>query len=219
MIDLTGQTIYLSGGPPALADGIAAQLRRAGAAVQHSDSLDAVDSLDALIILPDWHQIGAFVDSTPADWDAALAANTERAILLAQDGARRMADRGGAIVFVSSVAVHLPLVHTSAYGASLAALHPVAKMAAVTCGAAGIRVNTVALGWVESEWTAPYLRDAAARAYIEAGIPLGYVADPAAVGEVCCFLVSPLARSITGALLTVDGGYSLTRSEGESPYP
>ena len=73
------------------------------------------------------------------------------------------------------------------------------------------------LGWVEDEWAQPQLQ--ADRDFIEEGIPLGSIAQPEAVGYVCCFLASPLATYITGAMIPVDGGYSLTQSDGDSPYP
>jgi 3-oxoacyl-[acyl-carrier protein] reductase len=235
MIDLTDKTIVISGGTAALISGIVASLQNSGAYVyphdEHQldttdpvavrDSLAAVERIDTMIILPMYYTTGLFMRTSPAMWHDALQSNYERAVYLSQATAQHMIDRSiaGSIIFVSTVALHMPLMQTSVYATSQAALYPLAKMAAVECGPHGIRVNTVACGWVESEWTAGHLPDEQARETVKAGIPLGEIAAPEAVGDVCCFLASPLARYITGSVIPVDGGYTLTRSEGTTPYP
>jgi 3-oxoacyl-[acyl-carrier protein] reductase len=234
VIDLTGQTILISGGTPALIAGIQEAMQAAGAAVHVHDEadLDVTDPaavhtrveqykrIDTMVILPVHYSTGYFMKTAASDWDSALKANYERAVYLSQAAARHMIDREvhGSIVFVSTVAIDTPLMQTGVYATSLAALYPLAKMAAVDCGPYGIRVNTVTLGWIESAWTAPHLTDNE-RDYVCNGIPLGEIGTPRALGDVCAFLVSPLARYITGAVIPVDGGYTLTRSEGTSPYP
>lgn len=234
MIDLTDKHVVINGGKPALADGIANAMRNAGATVHHqiasaqdkvspddtTASIAAFDRIDTMIILPDYYVTGDFMATTSEQWDSALAANYERAVYLAQAGANHMIERAvqGSIIFISTVAIHTPLMETSVFSTSLAPLYPLAKMAAVECGQYGIRVNTITLGWVEDGWGADHLADAAAREHVTAGIPLGEIADPAAVGDMCCFLASPLAHYITGSIIPVDGGYTLTRADGNSPY-
>lgn len=235
MIDLTDKTVVISGGTPAFISGMMASLQNSGAYVYPNDerqldmtdpaairdNLASIGRIDAMLILPTYYTTGSFMGSSPAMWHEALQANYERAVYLSQAAAQHMIDRSiaGSIIFVSTVALHMPLMQTSVYATSQAALYPLAKMAAVACGQYGIRVNTVACGWIESEWTAEHLPDEQARATVKAGIPLGEIATPEAVGDVCCFLASPLARYITGSVIPVDGGYTLTRSEGTTPYP
>lgn len=235
MIHLKGQTALIFGGTDSLVNGIMRQMQQAGALVMRGDEsaylaadpeviaayLANFERIDTLVILPTWYKIGTFMDSSPEAWDDALKANYECAVYLSQAVARHMIARqiAGSIIFVSHVAVQMPLLQTVTLGTSLAALYPLAKMAAVDCGPYGIRVNTLTLGWVESEWAVPHVDSAEKRAYIEAGIPLGHIGTPESVGDVCCFLASDLSRYITGSIIPVDGGYSLTRSEGTSPYP
>lgn len=231
LIDLSEQTIAIFGGPPALATGIAARFTSAAEVILRGNlsvdqsaitaDINRLEHLHTVIILPQWHHIDWFMETSEADWDDALAQNYERAVYLAQAAVHHMIARqvAGSIIFGSTVAIHMPLMQTSAYATSLALLHPLTKMIAVDCGHHGIRANTLAMGWVETEWTAPHLQTATDRQYIEAGIPAGHIASPAAIGDVCAFLASPLARYITGGVIPVDGGYSLTRSDGNSPYP
>lgn len=231
MID--GQHIFINGGNPTLRDGITASLRNAGATVNTLDmpdsvtpeatraGLDSIERIDGMIILPDYYDTGFFTDSTDATWDAALERNYERAVYLSQATAQHMIahDIRGSIVFVSTIAVHLPQMQTATLATSLAPLYPLAKMAAVDCGQYGIRVNTVTMGWIDNDWHNTHLQTDSDRAFVKAGIPLGEIGEAGAVGDACAFLMSPLARYITGATIPVDGGYSLTRADGNSPYP
>lgn len=176
--------------------------------------------VDIAVIAPGWFDAKLFVDSTPDEWDAAFAHNFEQAVYAAQTVARPMVDSdgGGRIILLSSVAAMMPFIHLSAYGSSLAALRALAKMMAVELGPHGVTVNVVALGWIASEQTAPYLTDAG-RAHVEAGIPLGRVGTPDDVAHLCTFLASDLAGYISGALIPVDGAYLMTQSDGDSAFP
>jgi 3-oxoacyl-[acyl-carrier protein] reductase len=70
---------------------------------------------------------------------------------------------------------------------------------------AGIRVNCVAPGWVDTAMCEqPFA--GGGRAAIEAGIPLRRVASAEDVAGPIVFLCSPLARHITGEILNVNGG-------------
>jgi NAD(P)-dependent dehydrogenase (short-subunit alcohol dehydrogenase family) len=170
------------------------------------------------IVCPDWLHVGSFLETSPRDWELAINHNIERVIWAAQAAAKAMIARHepGKLIFLSSFASLMPFVESSIMGTTLAALAGMARMAAVTLGPKQITVNTVACGWVGAGWQQPYLESA--RAHIEAGIPLGYIGLPSDVGNVCCFLASDLSRYMTGTVVSVDGGYTLTRGEGHSPY-
>lgn len=184
-----------------------------------TDQIAALGPLDGVIFCPGWHEFGLFLDTTPADWDAALIHNYEGILWVAQSAARQMIARGqgGRLIFLSSVASLMPFGEMSVAGTTLTALWALVKMIAVDLGVYGITANVVATGWVEREWAEPYLQQD--RAYITADIPLGRIGTPADVGEVVCFLSSASAAYITGAVIPVDGGYVLTRAGGSSAFP
>jgi 3-oxoacyl-[acyl-carrier protein] reductase len=70
-----------------------------------------------------------------------------------------------------------------------------------------VRVNSVAPGWVDTDMSAPALRDdAEQRRAIEASIPLRRVASAEDIAGPVLFLASPLARHVTGEILNVNGG-------------
>lgn len=184
------------------------------------DEFARFDSIDGAIICPEWNKVSKFVDSTPADWDSALYMNYESAVYLSQAIAKQMiANKNqGSIVFLTSVTTVMPMLNSSVVGTSLAILRPLVKMVAVDCGQYSIRANMIAMGWIETESSQEFLTSEG-REFIEQGIPLQTVGKPEDVGDVCCFLMSDLSQYVTGMVLTVDGGYTLTRSAGSSPFP
>ncbi|MFD1544681.1 SDR family NAD(P)-dependent oxidoreductase [Nonomuraea guangzhouensis] len=90
------------------------------------------------------------------------------------------------------------------YGTSKAALEALTRAAALDLGAAGIRVNAVAPGPVQTGWMD-------AETYARAGqiVPLGRVGEPADIADAVVFLASHQARWITGQVLQVAGGHAL----------
>lgn len=181
-------------------------------------------SFDTAIISPGWFSHAAFMDGEAAEvyqaMDDAFDANFTDSTFAAQAAARHMLanQQRGNIIFLSSVVSKIPMVKTSLTGASLAAIDVVARMAAIDLAPHGVRVNIVAAGWITGNWSAPLLTDQD-RMYTPDDIPLNKAGSPADIGHACCFLASPMASYITGSVLTVDGGFSLTKSAAASPYP
>jgi NAD(P)-dependent dehydrogenase (short-subunit alcohol dehydrogenase family) len=115
---------------------------------------------------------------------------------------------GGAIVNVSSVSGIRPSPDTAAYGAAKAGLLNLTETLGVEF-APKVRVNAVTVGLVRTEQAHLFYGDEAGIAAVGATVPLGRLAEPADVGDVCLFLASPLARYVTGASLVVHGGGEL----------
>jgi NAD(P)-dependent dehydrogenase (short-subunit alcohol dehydrogenase family) len=112
---------------------------------------------------------------------------------------------GGSIIMVSSVSGLRPSPGTAAYGAAKAGLHSLAASLAVEW-APKVRVNAIAAGAVRTELAHLHLGDEAAVRRVAATVPLGRLAEPDDVGDVCLFLASPLASYVSGAVLQVHGG-------------
>lgn len=114
--------------------------------------------------------------------------------------------RFGRVVIVSSTAGQRGEAFYSNYAASKGGQIAFTKSLAAELAPHGINVNAVAPGWVETEMTAGALGGLAARAEIEAAIPLGRVASADDVALPILFLCSRWARHITGEVLNVNGG-------------
>ena len=87
-------------------------------------------------------------------------------------------------------------------------------MIAVDLAPHGIMVNLVASGWTNADGLAGFSSDV--QAHITRGIPVGRPGTPSDVGAAVAFLASDLAAYITGSVISVDGGYLLTGSAGQT---
>jgi NAD(P)-dependent dehydrogenase (short-subunit alcohol dehydrogenase family) len=112
---------------------------------------------------------------------------------------------GGAIVNVASVSGIRPSPDAAAYGAAKAGLLNLTQTLGVEF-APKVRVNAVTVGLVRTEQSHLFYGDEAGIAAVGATVPLGRMAEPADVGDVCLFLASPLARYVTGSSIAVHGG-------------
>ena len=141
-----------------------------------------------------------------AVWDRTYAINQRGAYLVADAAVPHLEKHGGAIVFVSSTAGQRGEARHSAYAASKGALISYTKSLAAELGPRGIRVNSVAPGWVDTDMSAGVLSNPKERAEIERIIPIGRIASAADIAGPILFLVSDLARHVQGEILNVNGG-------------
>ena len=108
------------------------------------------------------------------------------------------------MVFVASTAAQRGEASHSHYAASKGGLVAFARSLAVEL--APIRVNVVAPGWIRTDMSEDSLRPENIAASLKEPIPLGGPGDPEDVAAPVTFLLSPLARHITGAVINVNGG-------------
>lgn len=139
------------------------------------------------------------------DWTTVMRTNLDSAFYLIRavtPALRRQA--GGSVVLVSSINGERGKVGQANYAASKAGLNALARTAARELGGFGVRVNAVAPGWIETPMTAELPESLRQRASDEAALSRIGTADDVAC--VVLFLVSDLARHVTGQVLRVDGG-------------
>ncbi|MZQ86752.1 SDR family oxidoreductase [Paenibacillus sp. 5J-6] len=162
---------------------------------------------------------GGALALTEEDWMETLNMNLLGAVRLDRGLIPLMVEQGkAAIIHVSSIQRKMPLYETTlAYAASKAALTNYSKGLSKEFSPKGIRINTIAPGFIQTEAadrmidriaTAAGSREAALDELMNSlgGIPIGRPGLPEEVAELAAFLVSDRAASITGSEYVIDGG-------------
>ncbi len=174
--------------------------------------LEAFGRLDALVNNAGLDLAAPLLETSVDDAQRVFAVNALAPLWMIQAAAPALAERGGAIVNVTSRLAHIGVPEMAVYGASKGALRALTHGAAVELAPMGIRVNAVAPGMTETPLFSEWLEDRpdpdAARADVERRIPLGKLATPEDVAAAILFLLSDSAAHITGITLPVDGGYT-----------
>jgi NAD(P)-dependent dehydrogenase (short-subunit alcohol dehydrogenase family) len=152
---------------------------------------------------------GLFDTFDETAWERMFFVNVKSALLMARHAVPQMTARGGgAIVNISSIAGML--AHgTFAYGPSKAAMEQLTREIAVAYGRKGVRANTVAPGHIQTPLVEGLLPEALRTARRKVG-PLGVEGDAWDVAYAALFLASDEARFVTGQLIAVDGGVTVT---------
>ncbi len=183
------------------------------------DVRDRWGGLDGIVVNAGISDAGPIAELSFEAWRRVLSVNLDGAFLTLRAGMRLLRD-GGAAVVVSSASAIKAEPGVGAYGASKAAVLQLAKVAAKEGAARGVRVNAVLPGGVETPiWRGmAFFDDLVAETGSEqaafekmAGFatPLGHYAKPEEIAGQIAFLLSDASRSMTGAGLVVDGGYTL----------
>src|SRR5208283_5053363 len=141
-----------------------------------------------------------FVMMSEEDWNEVIRVNLTAAFMM-------MKAKRGSIVNITSVSGLIGLPGQANYSAAKAGLIGLTKSVAKEVGRLGVRVNALALGFIETDMTAALPEENRAQAL--AMIPLGRFGKVEDVVPMAAFLLSDAAAYITGAVIQVDGGLAM----------
>jgi 3-oxoacyl-[acyl-carrier protein] reductase len=164
------------------------------------------------------HSAGIWpVEDVPASaltddrWAHTMRQNVDAMFYVSREAARAMANNpagegtGGRIVLVSSTAGQRGESMHSDYAASKGAMLSFVKSMAIELASAGITVNSVAPGWVDTEMSAKPFENGGKEHYAK-GIPVGRIASADDVAFPIVMLCFDGARHVTGEIVNVNGG-------------
>lgn len=148
------------------------------------------------------------IDASAALFERLLSVNVTGTFLVAREAARRMLDRGGSIVTVSSTMAFVGSTRRQApYSATKGAVRSLTTALAVEWAEHRIRVNSIAPTFTNTPMNAPVLRDPDLAATVLASIPLGRFGEPDDIASAAAWLLSKESSFVTGQTIAVDGGY------------
>ena len=174
-------------------------------------ALEALGGVDVLV-----NNAAAAHRSPTVDVDADLvdrlfAVNVRAPLLLVAALIPGMTKRGhGSIVNLSSVSGVVGTPNRAPYAATKGAIDAATRSLAIELGPAGIRVNSVAPGVVDTALWAKNKLVPGVVEQVEAQTPLGRWSVPDDIADVVVFLASDAARFVTGETLCADGGMART---------
>jgi NAD(P)-dependent dehydrogenase (short-subunit alcohol dehydrogenase family) len=174
-------------------------------------ALDRFGSVDVLVNSTGIFRVVPFLDQTEEQFEEALNSILRPTFYGSQAAARAMVEGGGAIVNVGSIwAIDaITATPTSAYSAAQAGRHALTKNLAIELAPYRIRVNTVALAFVETPAYERFMTAEQAREVLDsvnAFHPLGRHGQPADVVEAILFYAGDRSSWITGTIMPIDGG-------------
>jgi len=174
----------------------------AGAKRLVSAALRRFESVDTLVA-----NAATIERMTEKQWDEMLAVNLKGVYTLVHCVVPGMISRKrGKIIVVSSTAGQRGEAFHTHYAASKGGLISFVKGLSTELARHDILVNCVAPGWVETDMSAPVMKDRREYRKVLSVIPLRRFASPEEIALPILFLASPMATFITGEVLNVNGG-------------
>ncbi|MFM8572494.1 MAG: SDR family oxidoreductase [Pirellula sp.] len=170
------------------------------------------DRLSGVVIAQMHFDIRDAFDFDISEWDKGLAVN----LTLPHFAALRLGDRvesGGSIVTITSTEGFVGSFGAAGYAASKAAVHNLVKTHANILGPKNVRANAVACGWIGGVMDTDEVFNMSRQI-----TPLGRLGAPEEVAGVVAFLLGRDASFITGATITVDGGYTCVDTIAKYEY-
>jgi len=164
--------------------------------------------LDSVIINAATNPVmGPLVETDLGAWQKIIDVNLTGALVTAQQALRRMTKlRKGSLVFIASIAGIDPIPGLGAYSVSKAGLLGMMRVFAREVGPAGVRVNAIAPGLVETRFSQALFEDREAYRRVIGATALGRHGQPEDIVGAALFLASEASAYVAGQVLVVDGG-------------
>jgi len=143
----------------------------------------------------------------PEGWSKVMRVNADSTFHATQLAAERMVNRGGgSIIQMASVAGIQGAMTLAVYSAAKGAIRLMSQAVAKELAGSGVRVNSIAPGWIATELNANLREDTDLDRAVLSTIPMGRWGQAEEVVGAAIFLASDAATFVTGSTIVVDGG-------------
>ena len=165
--------------------------------------------VDVLLNVAGVHRRKRVETVTEEDYDFILDINLKGAFLLAGAVGRQMiARKSGAIINVDSLNTYAPLKGVAPYAMSKAGLVMMTRSLATEWGEMGVRVNTIAPGFILTDLTRKLWSDPVMQEWGLGNTPLGRLGEVEDLVGAAVFLAADASAFMTGQVVRVDGGFT-----------
>ncbi len=153
----------------------------------------------------------SFFEVTDQEFESIVRTNLTATFSLSREVAKVMKDhKSGSIINISSMTAHYGLPKVTAYSASKTAVEGLTRSMAVDLSPHGIRVNSIAPGFIVTPMTSKAFEgDPARKQRVLDRTPIGSMGTPQDIADAAFFLATESSKFITGECLKVDGGNSI----------
>ncbi len=167
--------------------------------------------IDGLFVNAGGPPPGKFAGLSEDDWEKSFQLTLMSAVRLTREALPLLLkSKAPSILYSTSISVKQPIGNLLLSNAMRPAVIGMMRTLSDEIGPEGIRVNAVCPGYINTERVKELMNTSGepdqAIQRITSSIPLGRMGEPNEFGNVCAFLLSPVASYIHGALLLVDGG-------------
>ncbi|HEY3720634.1 MAG TPA: SDR family oxidoreductase [Roseiarcus sp.] len=175
------------------------------AAIQQAvaQAIDRFGRLDIIVVNAGILRLGSLETVSLEDLDRMLDVNVRGVFVAIQAAAARLTDGGRVITIGSNTAIRTGFPGSSVYSMTKAAVATMVKGIALDLSPRAITVNNVQPGPTETDMTADHLE------MVKSLVPLGRIGQPREIAGLVAYLASEESAYMTGASLTIDGGYIL----------
>jgi NAD(P)-dependent dehydrogenase (short-subunit alcohol dehydrogenase family) len=177
-----------------------------------STILDNHSQIDILINNAGIYPSKAFLETSVEEWDRVIDVNLRSVFLCSQAVGKQMVEKEikGSMINISSIEARSPAPMHAHYSAAKAGVEMFTKTLALELGRYAIRVNAVAPGLIWKEGLEQAWPEGVAR--WKKSAPLQRLGKALDIAQTCAFLASEKAEWITGEVITVDGGISVSQT-------
>ena len=168
--------------------------------------------IDTLVNVAGINQRKPAIDYTEDEYDHIMGVNLKGAFVVSQQVGRHMLQRGsGSQINISSLNSHRTVSHLLPYALSKIGMDQMTRALAMEWGQAGVRVNAIGPGFVETDLTRKVWQDKTMEDWRAANTPQRRIGKPEDMVGTALFLASPASAYLTGQVIYVDGGMTAGR--------